>query len=87
MIKTKERMMGALGTALWWIFAVSLFGIPILALIRGATFSEFFDVYVIVILGFLMLTFVGKYYTVLGEFEAYKQQHEGSKSEDAGNPD
>ena len=79
--------MGKLGTALWWIFAVSLFGLPILALVRDVTLREFFDVYLIVILCFCMLTFLGKYYTVLAEFEAYKKQHEGSKGEDLGNPD
>jgi hypothetical protein len=74
--------MGKLYTTLYWIFAVALFGIPILALVRGVTFRQFSEVYVIVILGFCMLSFLGKYYTVLAEFEAYKKQHESSKGED-----
>ena len=84
---TTGKLMGMVGTALWWIFAVSLFGLPILALVQDITLREFFDVYLIVILGFCMLSFMGKYYTVLAEFEAYKKQHEGSKGEDLGNPD
>ena len=84
---TTGKLMGMVGTALWWIFAVSLFGLPILALVQDVTLREFFDVYTIAILGFCMLSFMGKYYTVLAEFEAYKKQHEGSKGEDLANPD